>query len=230
MRSCILKEGRRDGETEWNGLDGYDRVRQEEKVLLSLRSFGIRVPQVYTSFKSKRNYYLALEKVEGITLSRTLRSKRPIPVKEALRFGIQLAQLLESIHKAGWVWRDCKPMNLIVTKRGTLRPVDFEGACRVTEYDLLPWGTPGYAPRENSEAQSTTRMPEDCYALGAILYHLFTGRLSTPDEPFKNLNRSRRTPRAVRDLINRLAAGDPSERPNAGEARRLLQRLAAGMR
>ncbi|MDQ3917270.1 MAG: protein kinase, partial [Acidobacteriota bacterium] len=148
-RLCVLKEGRRDGEIDWAGRDGSWRVRHEGRVLKALRESGIDVPQVYSEFEADRNYYLVVELVEGTNLEALLaRRRRRLPLERCLRYSAALASLLARIHGAGWVWRDCKPRNIIVTTDGRLRPLDFEGSCPVDEPDPLPWGTPSYTPPE----------------------------------------------------------------------------------
>jgi hypothetical protein len=229
IRFCVLKEGRRHGETDWDGRDGYWRLKHEKRVLLDLRHQGIKVPTVYCSFRSGRNLYVAMESIEGVTLATMLRKKR-LSRFAALTFGIKLARLLQRIHAAGWVWRDCKPLNLVVTKGGALRPIDFEGACRVNGRESAPWGTPGYVPKESNSATTSSRLPEDLYALGATLYHLFTGRISNPDDPLRDLENSRRIPPNVRDLIRRLTADDPKHRPSAQEAVSSLRHARRGLR
>lgn len=171
-RLCVLKEGRRHGETDWNGRDGYWRARHEGRVLAALSAAGINVPEVYSAFRVGGHYYLALEFIDGRNLQSLLSNKRKkLPLAQALRYGIQLAQLLHKIHAANWVWRDCKPLNLIVSQAGILRPIDFEGACRARRSDAASWGTPGYVPPEWRETENAgSKVPEDLYALGATLY------------------------------------------------------------
>ncbi|MGZ7440549.1 class III lanthionine synthetase LanKC N-terminal domain-containing protein [Paenibacillus sp. TH7-28] len=211
-RLCILKEGRRDGETDWDSRDGYWRVRQEANVLNDLILKGVKVPKVYTTFEEGGNYYLAMELVEGDNLQTLLRKK--LSIQDALRYGIQLAKLLNAIHTSGWVWRDCKPLNLIVTKQGFIRPIDFEGACRIECPDDTEWGTQGYLPPEwNKPFIGQSRLPEDLYALGATLHQLFSGQ--TPRTatltPVGKLRR--KIPFAVRKIISALLDSNPDTRP-----------------
>lgn len=224
-RLCVLKEGRRHGETGWDGRDGYWRVEHEARILASLRAAGVDVPRVYSSFKAEKNFFLALEFIEGESLERWLgRRKRRITVPRALACGVQLATLITQLHEAGWVWRDCKPSNLIVTKEGGLRPLDFEGACPVDRPDLMPWGTPSYTPPEwCEENHGRTRLPEDLYALGAVVYHLLTGTL--PDiAPLLSIEKLRRNvPSDARRLLEELLNADPTRRPGAREATRRLK-------
>ena len=216
-RLCVIKEGRRRGETDLDGRDGYWRVKHEENILRVLHQAGVKVPEVYASFEVEGHYYLAMELITGQNLQSLLTKAKKIPIAEALRYGIQVAKLLERIHSDGWVWRDCKPLNLIVTKRKTLRPIDFEGACRIDLPDPMPWGTTGYVPPEWIKGSGEgSRKSEDLYALGATLYQLLTGRIpdvKNPPIPLGTLRR--KVPSIVRKIISELLNTDPRSRPDA---------------
>ena len=216
VRPCIVKEGRRHGETDWDGRDGYYRARHEETVLKSLRDAGVAVPQVYASFEAGPNYYLVLELIEGVSLQSLLnKGRRSLPTREALGYGLKIAELLERVHAAGWVWRDCKPLNLIVTPEGDLRPLDFEGACRVGRPERSPWGTLGYAAPESQSARARSRLPEDLYALGATLHHLLGGRVPAYAEGRRRAPPLRRDLHpSVRKLVAALLDPDSHSRPD----------------
>ena len=226
VRHCILKEGRRYGETAWDGRDGHWRLKHESEVLKALAQAGVNVPQSYATFQSGHHLYLAMELIEGKNLQTFLQEKsRRLGLAAAFDYGAQLARLLAAIHQAGWVWRDCKPQNLMRTNAGVLRPVDFEGACPVARPDLLPWGTPGYAPPEWGRVPDQgSRLPEDLFALGATLHQLITGRL--PEEnvvapPVQQLRRC--VPLSVREVIRALLDPSPQLRPAAWVVAGLLQ-------
>ncbi len=217
-RFCVLKEGRPHGETDWEGRDGCWRVRHEEHVLSSLSNEGIRVPAVYASFEVEGHRYLVAEFIEGDNLhSLLLNRKKKLPIAETLRYGIQLAELLSGIHAAGWVWRDCKPLNLIVAEGGLLRPIDFEGACRADAPDSATWGTPAYMPPEQRGSfAATSCVPQDLYALGITLHQLFSGQVPDPSKRLAPIGRLRRgVPPAVRKVLTALLQPQPQIRPNA---------------
>ena len=224
-RRCVLKEGRKNGETNWDGRDGYWRVKHEDQVLSFLSTKCVPVPKVLSRFKVERNYYLVMEYVEGKSLQSLLDGKREFGVPKAIEFGLKLARLLARIHGAGWVWRDCKPMNIIVSPSGSLVPIDFEGACRVDRPDPMPWGTPGYVPGDRVETVGkVNRLPEDLYALGAVLLQLFTRRtpsVTPPRLPIKNLGRG--IPPVVTSVISSLLDPDENVRPAASDVAQLLE-------
>lgn len=231
-RLCILKEGRRHGEVRIDGRDGYWRVRQEERVLKSLAGKGVLVQSVYASFKAERNYYLALEYLEGETLEAYLeRRQRRLSIAAVLRRGIALASLIAQIHRAGWVWRDCKPRNILVVNNGTLRAIDFEGACAIANPDPFPWGTHPYSPAESQAPfRGQSRLPEDLYALGKLIFLLVTGRLPESDTEALHDVRSG-VPNSLCELVSALLHVDPRRRPAARIAKkRLIEELGYSAR
>lgn len=223
-RLCVLKEGRRDGETSWDGRDGAWRVRHEGRVLAALSKAGVGVPRLYSSFRAEGNRYIAVEFIEGESLdARLARRRRRLPVAAALRLGAELARLVASVHAAGWVWRDCKPANVVVTKSGGLRPLDFEGACPVGRPDPQPWGTPAFlAPECETVFRGQSRQPEDLYALGAVVYLLLAGL--TPEAASPPPSKVRRNvPAAASRVVEELLSRDPALRPDAASVARELE-------
>jgi serine/threonine protein kinase len=176
-RIVIIKEGRRDGETAWNGADGYARVQHEARVLRSLRKAGVPVPEILRTFSQNGAYYLVLEKIVGRQLfPRGAMQPRTISWRRAARFLERLEPMLSQIHAAGWVWRDCKPSHIFL-HRGVVRLLDFEGACPIDETQVLTWGSANYLPRDYYD--SFTRRPgifEDRHAIGVIAFQFGTGK------------------------------------------------------
>lgn len=126
--------------------------------------------------------YLAMELVDGRPL------KGPLPVKQAIDYGIQMADALAAAHAAGIVHSDLKPANILVTKKGSVKVVDF-GLAKLAEQEGVPAstqttslaGTPGYmAPEQIEGKPADTR--SDIFAFGCILYELLSGRRAFPGE------------------------------------------------
>ena len=215
-RLCLLKEGRKNGEMTWDGRDGVWRVRHEERVLASLLRHGIDVPKVYSSFELESNFYLVMEFVDGQSLHHLLlKQTRRLPINRVLSLGIQVADFLHQMHRAGWAWRDCKPKNLIVTPRGKLVPIDFEGASPIRNPDPMLWGTPRFIPTKSFHRAARNGVTDDLYSLGSVLYLLITGRLLDSASPVAIEKLRPKLPPELRDLVSSLLADNPRKRPSA---------------
>lgn len=235
-QKCVIKEGRPNGETSVMGLDGRDLIQAEERVLRALSKAGVRVPQPLKTFEVDSHRYLAMEFIEGENLMNLCsHPRRKLPLTVADGLAARIASIVAQIHEAGWVWRDCKPFNLIVSSSSTVSPIDFEGAVRADEPTSLPWGTPGYMPPEvRRGVLPESNLPEDLYALGATLHQLYTSVVPVKHEAGKEPQMVKRLPVGVlrkgvhpstKGLIASLLAEDPRSRPAAQEvARELAQR------
>jgi hypothetical protein len=222
---CVIKEGRRDGEVAWDGRDGSSRVRTEMENLLALQSCGIRVPKVFSSFELDGNFYLVTEFIQGCSLQTLLtRRKRRLSVSAILNYGIQVAHLLSTLHAAGWVWRDCKPSNLCVTREGRLRAIDFEGSTRVADPRPSNWATPTFSAPELSSPGYVAAAAEDLYALGVLMYYLFSG--TYPDlQNFVPVDKTRPNLSCeIAEVVTCLLQRDPRLRLSAQSTEQKLSR------
>ena len=222
-RLCILKEGRKHGEVDWDGRDGAWRVLHEGHVLQALNRAGLSVPRFYSSFQVEENSYIVIELIDGTSLNDLLRRRRRrLSIRQVLRYAIGIASLVAKIHQAGWVWRDCKPGNIMITRGGTMKAIDFEGACPIDQPDPAPWGTRRFVPPEWDHAfVGQSRLPEDLYAMGAIMHLLLTG--AAPEE---TSNRpKRKVPQDLQKVVDSLLSHDPESRPTADVVARRLKRI-----
>jgi Tol biopolymer transport system component/predicted Ser/Thr protein kinase len=129
--------------------------------------------------------FLVMEYVEGTTLKERLVSG-PLPGDEVLRLGEQLVEGLQAAHAKGIIHRDLKPGNLILTKDGRLKILDFglakllrpssETAPTESLSETSPAaGTLPYMSPEQLRGQSVD-VRSDLFSFGAVLYEMATGK------------------------------------------------------
>src|SRR5512147_1842412 len=102
--------------------DRVARFQREAKLLASLNHPNIAA--IYGLEESAGTNFLVLELVEGGTLADRIK-QGPIPVEEALKLALQIAEALEAAHEKGIIHRDLKPSNIKVTPDGKVKVLDF---------------------------------------------------------------------------------------------------------
>jgi uncharacterized protein (TIGR02145 family) len=133
-------------------------------------------------FEAHGTAYLVTAFVEGQTLQKLVQESGPLSERHALEVFEQLLAGVEHVHREGVLHGDLKPANIILSSTGVLVLVDF-GAARELKADrsMLPWHmfTPGFAPPEQHDTDPVATHRWEVYALGAIFYHLITGKAPT---------------------------------------------------
>lgn len=212
-RFCIVKEGRRYGEVGWNGQDGYRLVKNEFEVLKALGKMCKDVPQIFSSFELNENFYLVMEYVEGKSLHNLMQPRRRrFSIKQVIKFAIEIAEIVRKIHQSGWIWNDCKPANLIVTRKKKLKPIDFEGAYPVNQSALFDWKTQGFSKSVSGKfLTDQSGKSEDFYALGAVIYFLLTGKLYDAKAPIEIAKLRRNVPPKLREVTENLLLNSVSK-------------------
>ena len=123
--------------------------------------------------------YIAMEFVEGATLSRHLKQKGRLTAREALNITLQACSALQAVHEAGVVHRDLKPDNIILGKGGLVKIMDFGLAKsadnRITKASVV-MGTPCYMSPEQAQGKEASPV-SDLYSLGLILHEMLTGKV-----------------------------------------------------
>ena len=135
--------------------------------------------------------FIAMEYVEGETLDKAI-AQKGLPLRDALRYSIQIADALSKAHQAGVIHRDLKPTNIMVTGEGQVKVLDF-GLAKLTQPEeisgLAPTrtagvpataegivlGTVGYMSPEQAEGKKVDAR-SDIFSLGTVIYEMITGR------------------------------------------------------
>ncbi len=150
--------------------------------------------------------------------------RKRLSVSRVIHYGIELSTIVSQLHAAGWLWRDCKPPNIIITKTGVLRPLDFEGACPIDRPDPVPWWTPAFAPPEWRNASSVRpSVADDLYALGIVIFFLLTGRLPEASDQVSIEKLRLNVPAEVSRIVTELLDRSPHRRPAAQDVARSLK-------
>ncbi len=181
------------------------RFGREAKVVAKLEHSNI-VP-IYDYSEHAGQPYLVMKFIEGETLKARL-ARGPLNKDEALHIVEAVSNALEYAHKQGYLHRDVKPSNILISPEGEIYLADF-GLARIAEAgastlsgDML-MGTPHYISPE--QAQGTTDLNEgtDIYSLGVVLYELVVGRVPfSSDTPFSIIHDHIYTPLPLPRQVN----------------------------
>ena len=142
------------------------------------------VVQVFTVDTHDGRPYFAMEYVEGESLTELIRTSRCVDPKRAVQLLKEVATGLGAAHDKGVVHRDIKPDNIMLTKHGGVKVVDF-GVAKVEDPNTkltatgLAVGTPNYVSPEVCLGLEVDKR-SDLFSLGVVFYEMLTG-----DTPFK---------------------------------------------
>ncbi|QKW20240.1 serine/threonine protein kinase [Kitasatospora sp. NA04385] len=226
-----------------------DDPRFAERFAREARSAALlahpRVVTVFDSGVDQGSPYLVMELVHGATLGRVIAEQGVLPVERAVGTAAAVLDALAAAHARGLVHRDIKPGNVMITRDGEVKVVDFgiaragssSGQQLTQTASVL--GTAAYlSPEQATAGQVDGRA--DLYAVGCVLYEMLTGAPPfTADTPvavtFKHVTEypvpvsAHRpdVPPALDVAIMRLLAKHPAERP--ADARAAAAELLAAV-
>jgi serine/threonine protein kinase len=202
---------------------GKKTFLDEARVLASFEDVP-GIVNIRDFFKENNTAYLVMEYLEGVSLHEHLLKlpKKRLPEKEAVRVLLPVIQTLKTVHRTGLIHRDISPDNIIITKEGIIKLIDF-GACREFEKANNRTKTiivkQGYAPPEQYAKNGNQGEWTDIYALGATFYKLLTGK--TPPDSLDRMmgteNKSISKPGIIiskknEEAINKAMSIEPSAR------------------
>lgn len=142
------------------------------------------VVKLYDVARDGEVWFLVMEFVEGKTLEQLVKAGGPMPYTQAAQYIAQAASGLQHAHEKGFIHRDIKPGNLILTPEGAVkildmglaRPVGPEGILTVAMDPGALLGTADYISPEQVMSDPDIDIRADIYCLGLVFYYLVTGR------------------------------------------------------
>ena len=196
--------------------------------------------KIYETGSHQGKGYIAMEYVEGKTLKDRM-EEGPVPLRDAVRFSVEIGEALENAHRAGIVHRDLKPANIMISSQGHTKVMDFGLAKHIlpqgdlggmtktltqqsiTEHGAIA-GTIAYMSPEQAKG-GTIDGRSDIFSLGIILYEMIAGKnpfsKPTPIETLTSILRDAApathvTPKSVNPVLNPIVhkalAKNPEER------------------
>lgn len=152
-------------------------ARFHDEVRIARQVSHPNVCRVFDIGEIDGRHFLSMEYVDGDDLSSLLRRIGRLPSDKAIEISRQLCFGLAAIHEAGILHRDLKPSNVIIDSKGKVRITDF-GIAGIEESlkdGEIRVGTPAYMSPEQITGREVSQK-SDIYALGLVLYEVFTGK------------------------------------------------------
>ncbi len=222
----------------------HDRISTETFVKRFLKEAKVigrlshpHIVTIYDVGEDQGTVYIAMEYLEGTSLSDLIRDKR-LNVVESVETCIQIAETLDYAHRKGVVHRDIKPSNIVVLPDRQIKITDFgiahiddsSSTLQTVAGEIM--GTPAYMSPEQVLGQAVDGR-SDIFSLGVILYELCSGRRPfggegknlatvfneiiqvTPPEPAES---KAPVSRKLSRLIMKLLEKEPAKRIQTGKA------------
>jgi serine/threonine protein kinase len=223
------------------------RFRREAEILARIAHRS--VPQIHDFGIAGGEMYLVTDFIDGTNLRDVIATRGALPLPEIVRIGSEVADCLNAAHEHGVVHRDIKPHNVMLTRGGDIRLIDFgvarDAAVNATAITGTGFtvGTPQYmSPEQFNGLRVDAR--SDIYSLGVVLFEISTGRLPFHADTPSALGMMHATeapphPRALRSdipmLLNRVILKCLEKNPRdryatAGDLARDLRRSAEAKR
>ena len=196
---------------------GTERFLREIRIAAGLSHPHI-VPLIDSGEADGRLFYVSVY-VPGGSLRDRLNREHTLPLGDALRVASEIGSALESAHRNGYVHRDVKPENILLSEGHALL-TDYgvaliccgEGSQAITDVGLA-LGTPEYMSPEQASGERDLGVPSDVYSLACVIFEMLTG-----EPPFRGSN-----PRAT--MAMHVTKTPPSSRTSRPELPVALDRV-----
>jgi eukaryotic-like serine/threonine-protein kinase len=228
-----------------------ERFRREAQNSAALNHPAIVA--VYDTGETQTEYgplpYIVMEYVDGRTLRDMVKTQGPLSGKRAMEVMADVSAALDFSHRHGIVHRDVKPANVMITRSGAVKVMDFgiaravhDGQAAVTQTAAVI-GTAQYLSPEQARGEAVDGR-SDVYASGCVLFELLTGEppftgdspvavayqhVREDPKPPSSLN-SNVTPALDAIVLKAMAKGPANRYQSAAEMRADLVRVLSGQR
>ncbi|MDR1202820.1 MAG: protein kinase [Tannerellaceae bacterium] len=160
------------------------------------------ITEVYDAFEENNTAYIVMAYIDGTDLDARVKQQGRIGVSDALKYGIEIARALETVHQHNILHLDISPSNILIDKNNNALLIDFgislsynDSGDVILTSKLLTGRKPSFSPPEQSSLEILAKFVPaiDVYALGATLYDCLTGKeppeastLASGDAQLKN--------------------------------------------
>lgn len=193
--------------------------------------------------------YIVMEYVDGRTLRDIVKTEGPLPGQRAMEIMADVSAALDFSHRHGIIHRDVKPANVMITRTGAVKVMDFgiaravhDGQAAVTQTAAVI-GTAQYLSPEQARGEAVDAR-SDVYAAGCVLFELLTGEPPfTGDSPvavaYQHVREDPKPPSALNPRVNpaldaivlkAMSKGAANRYQSAAEMRTDLVRVLSGQR
>ncbi|SDH56904.1 serine/threonine protein kinase [Lentzea fradiae] len=228
-----------------------ERFRREAQNSAALNHPAIVA--VYDTGETQTEYgplpYIVMEFVDGRTLRDMVKTQGPLSGKRAMEVMADVSAALDFSHRHGIVHRDVKPANVMITKSGAVKVMDFgiaralhDGQAAVTQTAAVI-GTAQYLSPEQARGESVDAR-SDVYAAGCVLFELLTGEPPfTGDSPvavaYQHVREDPKAPSQLNPkvspqldaiVLKAMSKGPANRYQSAAEMRADLVRVLSGQR
>jgi len=197
----------------------FSEMLKEPRLLASMNHPNIVT--MLTAEKVDDVFFIVMEYVPGETLEHLIMREGALELTRALDFTCQMANAVDSAHRAGVLHRDLRPGNMLVSENGLLKVTDF-GTSRILEiaaHGTTVIGSPPYMAPEQFHGRAV--FASDVYSVGVTMYQMLTGELPydtpTPADIERLMRgelitaprvKNSKIPKGISDIIMRALAPD----------------------
>ncbi|HBM17085.1 MAG TPA: hypothetical protein DD381_12185 [Lentisphaeria bacterium] len=187
----------------------------ESDLALFLKEYAIgkkmhehpNICKTYDMFDWNGSYYMILEYIEGFRLDKLVVPENLPVVKDVIYWAKQLLSVLQHLYNRGYLYRDIKPQNILVSDNNLIKIIDFGLSAKMEEINFqksVVEGSPEFniAPERLNFAGEDMR--SEIYGLGMLLYFCLTGKTFYKAETVKELIRLHNSPIALADLSRKM--------------------------